>query len=358
MNDSLTPPTHLPLEDANLVGAGTLSPQRGTITKAKNFRAIRGFVVYLVLATLLYFALRNAPLDEIWDTLRQLRLWQIAVLFGLNLFIYALITLRWWIIVRAENKMVAYVPLFLVRIAVFGVSYFTLGPHVGGEPIQVFYLQRKYKFTYMHATASVIMDKLLELLANFFLLALGLTAIFEAGILSTNGSISWLSLSGLVILCIWPPIHIILLYKQKYPLTAVLRSMSFIKKDSKPVRFTAASERLAGTFCRRHLSSLLLAVFISLCAGAGMVSEFALITYFVRIQLPFWQTVSAWMAGWLSLLAPLPGGLGALEAGQVFALGLFGISATSAISVTLLMRGRDMLIGGIGLLLAGRGIGK
>jgi len=327
-------------------------------TTAKSLRILRGFLIYFALATLLSFALRNAPLDEIWNTLRQLRPWQIGVLSGLNLFIYALITLRWWIIVRAENKLVAYIPLFLVRLAVFGVSYFTLGPQVGGEPIQVFYLQRKYKFTYMHATASVILDKLLELLANFFLLALGLTAVFQAGILSTNGSISWLSLSGLVILCIWPPVHIILLYKQKYPLSALLRSTSFIKKDSKAVRFVAASERLAGTFCRRHLSSLLLAIFISLCAGAGMVSEFALITYFIHIRLPFWQTVSAWTAGWLSLLAPLPGGLGALEASQVFVLGLFGIPATIAISVTLLMRGRDILIGGIGLLLAGRSVSR
>lgn len=329
-----------------------------TSETSKSLKIIRTFVIYVALVVLLYFALRKAPLDEIWNTLRQLQFWQIAVLFGLNIFIYALITLRWWIIVRAENKFVTYLPLLLVRIAVFGVSYFTLGPHVGGEPLQVFYLQRNYKFTYMHATASVILDKLLELLANFFLLALGLTAIVQAGILSTNGNSSWLSLSGLVILCLWPPIHIILIYRQIYPLSAALRSFSFIKKDSKAVRFVAASERLAGTFCRRHLSSLLFAILISLSAGVGMVSEFALIAYFLNIQLPFWQTVSAWTAGWLSLLAPLPGGLGALEASQVFALGLFGISATSAISVTLLMRGRDILIGGIGLLLAGRGVGK
>ena len=50
--------------------------------------------------------------------------------------------------------------------------------------------------------------------------------------------------------------------------------------------------------------------------------------------------------------------LGALEASQVFALGFFGISAASAISVTLVMRARDLLIGGLGLLLAGRMIAK
>jgi len=55
---------------------------------------------------------------------------------------------------------------------------------------------------------------------------------------------------------------------------------------------------------------------------------------------------------------PLPGGLGALEASQVFALGAFGQPASAAISLTLLMRARDTLNGGIGLLLAGRGIAK
>jgi uncharacterized protein (TIRG00374 family) len=320
--------------------------------------ALRLFIVYFVLAILLYFALRNVPLDQIWTTIRGLQFWQIGILFGLNLSIYALITLRWWIIVRAENKHIPYLPLLLVRIAVFGVSYFTLGPHVGGEPLQVFYLQRKYKLTFTHATASVIMDKLLELLANFFLLAVGLTAILQAGILSSNGNNPWLSLSGLVLLCMWPPVHIVFLYRRTYPVSALLRRIPFVKKDSKPVRFIAASERLAGAFCRRHLPSLLSATTISLCAGVGMVGEFALITNFLGIQLPFWQTVAAWTAGWLALLAPLPGGLGALEASEVFALGVFGVSAVLAIGVTLVMRGRDILIGCLGLLFASRALEK
>jgi uncharacterized protein (TIRG00374 family) len=246
----------------------------------------------------------------------------------------------------------------LVRIAVFGVSYFTLGPHVGGEPLQVFYLQRKYRLTFTHATASVIMDKLLELLANFFLLAVGLTAVLQAGILSSNGSGSWLSLTGLLLLCLWPPIHILFLYKRKYPVSAALRRITFIKKDSRPVRFIAASERLAGAFCRRHLSSLVAATVISVLAGVGMVTEFALIVKFLEIQLSSWQTIAAWTAGWLSLLVPVPGGLGALEASEVFALGVFGVPAALAIGVALVMRARDLLIGGLGLLLASRALEK
>ena len=169
-------------------------------------------------------------------------------------------------------------------------------------------------------------------------------------------SSSWLGLGGLLLLCIWPPIHIIFLYRRKYPLSALLRSIPFIKKDSRPVRFIAASERLAGTFCRRHMSSLVSATAISVVAGIGMVTEFALIVKFLGMQLSSWQTIAAWTAGWLSLLVPLPGGLGALEASQVFALGIFGVPAALAIGLTLIMRGRDLLIGGLGLMFASRAL--
>jgi uncharacterized protein (TIRG00374 family) len=305
-----------------------------------------------VLIPLLYFALRKAPLHEILQTLKQLQLWQIIILISINAAIYALITLRWWIIVRAESRAVSYFPLLAVRIAVFGVSYFTLGPQVGGEPLQVLYLQRQYGLTYTRATASVFMDKLLEFLANFFLLAAGLTSIFQAGFVSRNGSSSLVSLSGLVILFIWPPAHIILMLRGVYPISVILRKIP----AGKFVRFICASERMAGTFCRRHLSALLAAIGVSLLAAAGMVAEYFLITSFLQIDLTTSQTIAAWTAGWLAFLVPLPGGLGALEASQVFALGTFGVSAASAIGVTFLMRGRDLFIGGLGLLFAGRGV--
>jgi uncharacterized protein (TIRG00374 family) len=326
-----------------------------TLTLGERIRVkARTFVIYLVLAALLYFALRNAPLTGIWNSLKNLQLWQILALLGINIVIYLLITLRWWLIVRAEKKSISFFPLLAIRLSVFGVSYFTLGPQVGGEPLQVLYLERKYSMTYTRATSTVVMDKLLEFLANFVLLSVGLTAILQAGIFSVSGSKSLLSLSGLILLLLWPPIHIIFLYKGKYPVSAILRKFS----NNKSVRFIAASERMAGTFCRRHLSSLVSAIFVSILAALGMVSEFFLITTFLGINLSFWQTIAAWTAGWLAFLVPLPGGLGALEASQVFALGAFGISAASAIGVTLLIRARDILIGGLGLLLAGRGVMK
>ncbi|HLO33870.1 MAG TPA: lysylphosphatidylglycerol synthase transmembrane domain-containing protein [Anaerolineales bacterium] len=318
--------------------------------------ALRLVLVYSVLAALLYFALRNAPLNEIWNAVHQLKLWQIATLVVLNIAIYLLVTLRWWIVIRAERKSIPYLPLVLIRVAVFGVSYFTLGPQVGGEPLQVLYLQRRYGMTYTRATSTVIMDKLLEFLANFFLLVFGLMAMLQAGILSTNGSKPSLALIPLAALLAWPPVHITLMIRGIYPVGAVLRLISARFGNPKWIRFIIASERMAGMFCQRYPRALLMAVGASLLAGAGMVGEYALIASFLRINLHGWQTLAAWTTSWLAFLVPLPGGLGALEASQVFTLGAFEISAALAIGVALLIRARDLLIGGLGLLLASRGV--
>lgn len=321
-------------------------------------RGLIRLLALLVLASLLYFALRNAPLREIWYTVNQLKLWQLAALVLINVIIYLFITLRWWIILRAEKKTIAFLPLVLVRIAVFGVSYFTLGPQVGGEPLQVLYLQRKYGMTCTRATSTVIMDKLLEFLANFFLLVFGSMAVLQAGILSSNElrlTSGWLPLAMLLA---WPPLHITLMIRGIYPIGALLRGIFPGFGKPKWVRFIIASERMAGIFCQRYPRALVMAVGASLVAGAGMVIEYALIASFLQINLQGWQTFAAWTTSWLAFLIPLPGGLGALEVGQVLTLGAFEISAVFAIGVALLIRARDLLIGGLGLLLASRAIKK
>jgi len=324
--------------------------------KGKPKYQLLSFAIYPVLIPLLYFALRNAPVADIWNAVHQLRPWQIAALIVINIGIYLLVTLRWWIIVHAGNNTISFFPLVLVRVAVFGISYFTLGPQVGGEPLQVLYLQRKYGMTYTRATSTVIMDKLLEFLANFFLLVIGLTAIVQAGIFSTNASKSLVSLIAMAAILLWPFIHIGLMIRGVYPMGSALRAAFSRFGIPKWIRFIIVSERMAGLFCQRNRRALWTAAGVSLMAGAGMIGEYMLITSFLGINLHSWQTIAAWTTSWLAFLVPLPGGLGALEASQVLTLGSFGISAALAISVTLLIRARDLLIGGLGLLLASRGV--
>jgi uncharacterized membrane protein YbhN (UPF0104 family) len=202
------------------------------------------------------------------------------------------------------------------------------------------------------------MDKLLEFLANFFLLIFGLMAVLQAGILSTNGHQPLVSLIALAALLTWPPIHITLMIRGFYPIGNTLRFCTSRFGNPKWVRFLIASERMAGMFCQRSPRALWLAVGASILAGAGMVGEYALIISFLGIELQGWQILAAWTTSWLAFLVPLPGGLGALEASQVFTLGAFDIPAAFALGIALVLRARDLLIGSLGLLVSSRTLAK
>ena len=310
---------------------------------------------FLVLAGLLYFALRNVPLIDIWKTLNKLELSQIGFILAINVVVIGLITARWWIIVRAENPSVPFLPLVGYRLSVFGLSYFTPGPQVGGEPLQVIYLQRNHNVSYARATSAVIMDKLLEFLVNFILIGIGAWAIARVGLLAENRIRLSVSLIGLAILLIWPIVHIILLYRGIMPVSRILLRQPFIQKDHQGVRLIIVAERLASAFCRKHIRAMFLAVMVSLFSIMGIALEYYLMVRFLGVQINVLQVFAALIVMQVAFLMPLPGGLGALEASQVFAFGAFGQPASAAISLTLLMRARDILNGGIGLLLAGRG---
>jgi len=311
-----------------------------------------------ILTALLYLSLRNAPLIDIWNTLRTLRLSQIAIILLINAIVISLMTARWWIIVRAENSSVPFLRLVGYRLSVFGLSYFTPGPQVGGEPLQIIYLQRNHGLSFARATSAVIMDKLLEFLVNFILIGIGAWAIFRVGLVSENGIRLTLSLIGLAVLLLWPLVHIILLYNGILPVSRILLSLPFIRKDQQGIRLILIAERLASIFCHRHVRSMFLAIGVSLLSVLGIAIEYFLMVSFLGMKINAVQVFAALTAMQVAFLMPLPGGLGALEASQVFALGAFGQPPSAAISLTLLMRARDILNGGVGLLLAGRGVNK
>jgi uncharacterized protein (TIRG00374 family) len=316
----------------------------------------------LLLTALLYWALRNAPLGEILASLRLLTLAQIGWLLALNSLIFVLITLRWWLILRAESRRVPFLPLIGYRLAAFGLSYFTPGPQVGGEPLQVLYLQKNYGLTFARATSAVIMDKLLEFLANFLFLALGLAAVVQSGMLTASATQFNLALLPLLALLLWPALHIALLLARRHPISALLRLFQLhLPRRSglaKTLRLLIVSEHLAGLFCRRHLKSLLLALGASLLVWIGMVYEYVFMLACLRAELDFQQALASLTVVRLSFLMPMPAGLGTLEASQVFAVTAFGLPAALGLSLSLLMRARDLLIGGLGLLLAGQGFRK
>jgi uncharacterized protein (TIRG00374 family) len=308
---------------------------------------------FVLLGILLWAALQNAPLADIWASLRQLTFWQLLIILVLDVIAFMLVTMRWWLIVRAQSRKVPLFPLIGYRMAAFALSYFTPGPQVGGEPLQVLYLQKNYGLGFARATSAVIVDKLLEFLTNFLFMGLGLYAVFRVGIFSESGIQVSVSMIPLAVLLLWPPIHLILLSQRRFPLSAILRWVSRRFGPRAWMRLLIVSERMAGSFCRRHLGALLASLTVSLLSWLVMAYEYSLMARFLQVSLDFWQVLAALTALQLAFMLPMPAGLGTMELGQVLVMRAMGLPDAFGISLSLLMRGRDLFNGGIGLLIAG-----
>ncbi len=166
------------------------------------------------------------------------------------------------------------------------------------------------------------MDKILEFLIDFMLLALGLTAVFRAGALTeSRASFSWELIALLLLVTLASDPYCAAL-SSSIPTYGAGAGIPFYPEECKGDPLLDAPpngwrETFAAAIFRLYWEHWA----FPLLAGAGMVGEYALMASFLGIHLPFWKTVAAWAAGWMAFLMPLPGGLGALEASQVFVLG-------------------------------------
>lgn len=138
---------------------------------------------WLLIPVLLWWALKEVPFGEIALTLGQLTFGQILAIAGANTFLMLALSARWWLILRAQGYRIPYLTLAAYRLAAFSVAYFTPGPHVGGEPWQVFLPQQRHGVPGTVALASLGMDKLLDLLANFTFLVLGVFIVLNGGLM-------------------------------------------------------------------------------------------------------------------------------------------------------------------------------
>ena len=98
---------------------------------------------WLLSAALLVGVIRLVPINEVAAALRQLRPAEIAALMVANGVVLLAITARWALLLRGQGYDVPFTALFGYRLAVFGLSYFTPGPHVGGEPLQLLLVERE-----------------------------------------------------------------------------------------------------------------------------------------------------------------------------------------------------------------------
>ena len=311
---------------------------------------------WLAAGILLLWVLRSVPLRDTWDTLRQLTLRQAAALMVLNGLVLAALNGRWWLILRGQGHRIPFLALFGYRLAAFGLSYYTPGPHFGGEPLQVYLVEKGHDTPRAAAVAAMTLDKSLELLVNFTFLLVGVLVILQGQILGVGGGETAVIALLLLLLPLgyllaiwfnWQPVSHWMQAILRLPIWK--RRPQWQKKVQNGMIAMQAGEIDAHLFCRRAPGFLLLALLITLLSWGLMIAEFWLMVSFLGIRLSAVQLVTALAAARFAILLLLPGSLGVLEASQAFAFGALGLNPAVGVGVSLLIRARDVILGGIGL---------
>ncbi len=284
-------------------------------------------------------------------TLRQLSIGQVAVIAALNFFIVLLFSSRWWLFLRAQGHRLPYFSLVAYRLAAFGISYFTPGPQMGGEPLQVYLLQNKHALPASTAIATVSLDKLIEVMTNFTFVATGLLLVLRLGA-SAQLPLYPMIFTFFFLLAL-PAGYLMTLWFGKRPLLrlsyivhAHFKSMPALQSA---VRNVVSSEEVVAGLFRRKPWVLLLSLLFSALIWVCVLIEYRLTLSYLGQPVSWLAAIYLLTAARIAFLLPSPGGLGTLEAGQVLVMQSLGLSPALGISVSLLIRARDLILASLGL---------
>jgi uncharacterized protein (TIRG00374 family) len=305
---------------------------------------IIGSLTFVSVIVLLYWALQDVPFIQIKEVLSNLSFQQLLILMLVNAGIMLLFSLRWWLILSRQNLKVAYLNLSLYKLASFGVSYFTPGPHFGGEPLQVLFLRQRHKIETAIATTSVALDKLIELISNLAFLVYASFVVFLGGeklfsTISIHPSIS-------LVLLVMPLIYLASIWRGGQPLSRLVSPFNSLQSAIQ--RVESSLTELITSKPRLLAQGLLASVFV----WVALILEYQLALNFLGLELNFVEILTIILFARLAMLTPTPGALGALEAALVIAFNLVNLEPAHALSLAILIRARDILFGGIGLIIA------
>ncbi len=324
------------------------------ISLRRSVRPVAGYVTWLAIAALSWWALKTAPLGRMWAEVRGIHPAAILALAVLNLLILWLFGVRWWLVLRAGERRISSLKLAVYRLAAFGISYFTPGTQFGGEPLQIYLLNRRDGVPTAEAIASVGVDKLVELMVNFAFLVIGVAAMVKLGFFA--GAVGNGALAGAALLAAMPMVYGAALCFGVAPAGWASGLLGRLVRHDAMARLAlhvGDAEGQVTALCRRKPWGM--AAVLAFAGGLWLllVGEYRLMTWALGLRMSLAQVVAALATARLAFLFPLPGGLGALEAGQVLAMKVLGFDPAMGLSISLLIRARDVTFG-----LAGLWLGK
>jgi len=324
--------------------------------------------LWLPVPLLLYWALRDFRLEDTLSLLGRLAGFPLAALISVNLFFLLVLTARWGLILRGLGAPLPLPLLGWYRLGGFAVSYLTPGPQFGGEPVQLALAKRGSDLSYRTGSASLLLDKSLELTSNLTFLALGVWAILATGGLHhvdfavSSAAGRWALVLVPALLLALPVVYLTASLSGRRPLSWLLgllpRRLLESGRGARVGLAVASVEAQVSAFGRRRGRSLGFALgFFVLVWGTSLL-EMWMALKFLGVPVRFYELLILMAGSRFAFLLPLPGALGALEATELSLFALLGFPPDAAWAFLVYIRARDLGLAAVGLLAVAIGAGR
>ena len=282
--------------------------------------ALIKLLIFVTVAGLLGWAWRDVSPGEVVAAIGRWGWFQWLLFTVLNLFILFAMCWRWSFMLRQMGTPVGFAALIRYRMGANFLSYITPGPQFGGEPLQVHCLVTRHQVPLEGALASVVVDRMIELMGTLLFLSLCGFFVLPPLLENTTAMLTVMAVMTGVVLVIGVLIYA--LATGGAPLSRLIgratRWIAWQKGVPNLVAFLQAGERQASGILTDRLFGWY--AFGGLLQWSGFLSELWMIYAFMGTPLSAYALLTVAVAARLAFLLPLPGGLGALEASQVLAL--------------------------------------
>lgn len=326
--------------------------------KYQNGFFIFGLVLLGIMLTQLDYA-------EVWRGLQHTGYWFFAVL-ALWMALYVLNTSAWYIIIKAgqkqdttqngyNNKPINFWWLYKVTVSGFALNYATPGGLMGGEPYRIMSIAPKIGTE--RASSSVILYAMTHLFSHFWFWFVSIVLFFITQPLTTGHLTIVLASTVFCLLGLW---FFMVGYQKGLAFRAMrlLSHVPFVKRwalgfiERNKTQLDNIDQQISALH-KQSRSTFVSAVFLEL--GCRIIS--ALEIYFILLvimpDVNYIQCILilAFTSLFANLLFFIPLQLGGREGGFLMSTSGLGIASSSGIFVALIVRIRELIFTGLGLLL-------
>lgn len=262
--------------------------------------------------------------------------------FAVTTAAFATLVWRWHFVLSGSGRSIGFATLLLARSAAHAVAVLVPSGKVGGDPLRAWLVARGGVAPAL-AIASVAIDRTLEMASTVPFSVLFAALLLQQGIAEVERALFALSV-GAIALGFGIAIAARRLRRGAGIVTPLVRTMRLdrlrIVEDQRSLLLASetATARLVAESARMRWGFL-----AGLATNALVILEFGLL--FAAFDLPTRPIalVAAIFAAGAAHMLPVPAGLGVLEGGQIWLLGMLGYPPHVGLAAAFAVRFRDLL---------------